>query len=151
MRERGWWIDPDRFLGHPNPTSSELEKFYHAGFRVIITLVEDDSDLNYDAEEAERSGYRVCRIPIVDFHPPCIADFFELNRIMDSCPPGQQVLMHCEASHGRTGTMAAAYWVFIGMSADAAIELVRSVNPLAIETVQQAESIYALMEELRND
>ena len=55
-----------------------------------------------------------------------------------------KVLVHCQGGHGRTGTMAAAYWINKGLTAEQAITKMRQINPLAIETKEQKESLYLL-------
>lgn len=55
-----------------------------------------------------------------------------------------KVLVHCHAGLGRTGTMAAAYWVNKGLSVNEAINKIRKSNPNVIESVGQENSLYEL-------
>ncbi|MFX0120028.1 MAG: hypothetical protein ACFE9A_11660 [Candidatus Hodarchaeota archaeon] len=54
-------------------------------------------------------------------------------------------MIHCSGGHGRTGTIIAALLVVIDrIPPDDAIERVRAVNPLAIETKDQEKYIKSL-------
>jgi len=55
-----------------------------------------------------------------------------------------KVLVHCQGGTGRTGTMAATYWVKKGLSASKAIEKVRKSRPGAVEIPEQEESLFEL-------
>ena len=57
--------------------------------------------------------------------------------------------MHCEGGSGRTGTMAAAYWIKKGLSAREAVDKVRESRPNAVETKEQEESLQELQKTLR--
>ena len=55
-----------------------------------------------------------------------------------------KVLIHCQGGWGRTGTMAAAYWINMGLPAHKAITKVRQTNPGALEIPVQEDSLYEL-------
>jgi len=55
-----------------------------------------------------------------------------------------KVVMHCQGGSGRTGTMAAAYWVYKCLSPKEAIEKVRQTNRHSVETTEQEESLHEL-------
>ena len=55
-----------------------------------------------------------------------------------------KVLVHCQGGTGRTGTMAAAYWIKKGLSANEAIRKIRKSRPGAIEMPEQEESLFDL-------
>jgi protein-tyrosine phosphatase len=77
-----------------------------------------------------------------------LADFKKfLDIVGDSLKRGK-VLVRCQGGTGRTGTMAAAYWIKKGLSASKAIEKVRKSRPGAIEMPEQEESLFELEAEL---
>lgn len=60
-----------------------------------------------------------------------------------------KIIMHCQGGFGRTGMMAAAYWVGKGLSAKEAIDKVRQSRPHAVETKEQEESLENLEKSIR--
>jgi atypical dual specificity phosphatase len=61
--------------------------------------------------------------------------------VEDSVAAGNPVGVHCTAGLGRSGTMAAAYLVAEGASADEAIATVRQLRPGSIETSAQEDAV----------
>ena len=142
---RRWWIEEPTLLGSSNPTSRELEELYREGFRTIISLLDEDEQTpDYDIIEIEAKGFKRYSIPIQDFTAPVLADFKRFaDIVIDSLKHGK-VLVHCQAGLGRTGTMAAAYWIKKGLSANEAIKKIRNSMPGAIEIPEQEESLFEL-------
>lgn len=140
-----WWIDEPKLLGSSNPTNRELEDLYHEGFRTIISLLdEDEQSPYYDIKKMEVMGFERYSIPVGDFTAPKLADLQEfLDTLTKSLRQGK-VLVHCQGGTGRTGTMAAAYWIKKGLSASKAIEKVRKSRLGAIEMPEQEESLFEL-------
>ena len=140
-----WWIDEPKLLGISNPTNRELEDLYHEGFGTIISLLnEDEQRPHYDIEKIEAMGFKRYSIPVRDFSAPKLADFQEFLDTLDESMKQGKVLVHCQGGTGRTGTMAAAYWIKKGLSASKAIEKVRKSRPGAIEIPEQEESLFEL-------
>jgi atypical dual specificity phosphatase len=52
---------------------------------------------------------------------------------------GEPTIYHCRGGVGRTGTMLAAHMIQRGMDALHAIEEVRTINPLYIQSEEQEE------------
>ncbi len=142
---RRWWIDEPILLGSANPTDKELEDLYREGFRTIISLLdENEQKPYYDTAALETRGFKRYSIPIQDFTAPTPADFKKfLDIVADSLRKGK-ALVHCQAGIGRTGTMAAAYWMKKGLSANEAVKKIRNSRPGAIEIPEQEESLYDL-------
>jgi atypical dual specificity phosphatase len=140
-----WWIEKPILLGSSNPTERELEDLYQVGFRTIISLLdEDEQSPYYETKEMEEMGLIRYSIPIRDFTPPSLADFNKFLDIVSNSLKQGKVLVHCQGGIGRTGTMAAAYWIKKGLSAKNAIAKARKSRLGAIESSEQEEALYRL-------
>src|SRR5512144_2815341 len=110
-----WWIDEPRLLGSCNPTTRDLEKLRGEGFALIISLLEEDlQPPKYDPTRVESLGYARHNIPVMDFHPPQMAQLVEFVEFLQQQPKDVKAIVHCHAGIGRTGTFAAAYWIAKG-------------------------------------
>jgi len=140
-----WWIDEPKLLGCSNPTDEQLEEFYQEGFRTIISLLDEhEQNPYYDLKATEAKGFKRYSIPVADFTAPLPADFQKFIHIVGESLRHGKVLVHCQGGTGRTGTMAAAYWMKKGLSAEEAIKKVRKVRTRAIEMPEQEDSLYEL-------
>ena len=142
---KSWWIDEPVVLGSSNPTTEQLAKLFQEGFRSIFSLLDErEYRPNYDVSEVVKLGYDRFKIEIRDYFPPTLQQFKDFSSNINRAVKKGKVLVHCQGGHGRTGTMAAAYWISKGLTAEQAITKVRQINPLAIETKEQKESLYLL-------
>ena len=140
-----WWIEEPILLGSSNPTDRELEDLNHGGFRTIISLLdENEEDPYYDIKKMEEMGFNRYSIPIGDFTAPTLADFKKFLDIVSDSLKQSKILVHCLGGTGRTGTMAAAYWIKKGLSAKKAIAKVRKSRVGAIENPEQEEALHRL-------
>lgn len=140
-----WWIDEPLVLGSSNPTTGQLKELYQQGFRSIISLLDEgEQSPNYDIEKVEGMGFRRFSIPVKDFSAPRLDDFRAFLEAVHHALNEGKVLVHCEAGLGRTGTMAAAYWIDKGLSVNEAMSKIRRSNPGAIGSVDQEYSLYDL-------
>lgn len=138
-----WWIDDPKLLGSSNPTDRELEDLSREGFRTIISLLDEVEERPYyDIRKTEVMGFKRYSIPVRDFTAPKLTDFQQFLNIVSKSLNQGKVLIHCHGGIGRTGTMAAAYWIKKGLPADKAIEKVRRSRPGAIEIPEQEESLF---------
>ena len=102
------------------------------------------------AAAAAAQGMMWLHLPIVDFQPPDTA--FEKawsahrDLICALLQSGQNVVAHCRGGRGRSGMIAARLLVEFGLSPDRAIQAVRTVNPLAMETADGFPPGCALIE-----
>ncbi|NIS60715.1 MAG: protein tyrosine phosphatase [Proteobacteria bacterium] len=140
-----WWIDEPLVLGSSNPTKGQLKELYREGFRSIISLLDErEQSPNYDIGEVGALGFRRYSIPLEDFSVPMLDDFKTFLEAVHRALEEGKVLVHCRAGLGRTGTMAAAYWIGKGLSVNEAIKKIRRSNPGVVETEEQEDSLYEL-------
>ncbi len=133
-----WWIDEPFLLGSSNPDTAQLEDLYRDGFRIIVSLLDENEQRpRYDPGNAVALGFKRYPIPIRDLGIPSLEKVYEFLDYLKRAKPPEKVLVHCEGGSGRTGTMAAAYWIVKGGSATEAIDTVRRKKPTAIETEGQ--------------
>jgi protein-tyrosine phosphatase len=138
-----WWIDENRVIGGSNPSTEELEHLFHIGFNTIISLLrENEQPPRYDVKKIMRLGFDRYSIPIKDFTAPELKQYMKFLEIMNR--DTGKVLIHCQGGYGRTGAMAAAYWIDKGLPAHEAIRKVRRLRPGALEITEQEESLYEL-------
>ena len=64
---------------------------------------------------------------------------------------GVPVGVHCTAGLGRSGTMAAAWFVYQGETADEALYHIRQVRPGSVETLSQEEALHTFEASLQRD
>ncbi|MGE0326021.1 MAG: dual specificity protein phosphatase family protein, partial [Polyangiaceae bacterium] len=62
---------------------------------------------------------------------------------------GDRVAVHCHAGLGRTGTMLAAFLIYRGETAEAAITRVREVRPSYIQSQAQLDFLKRFAEDCR--
>ena len=134
-----WWIDQDRLAGSHNPTDGELRSLRRKGFSALICLLDlQDEATGYSPERAVAAGYAWYSIPVADFSAPTLDQIRSFLSTVDSeLEKAGKVLVHCAAGVGRTGTMAAAYWVAQGFGVDETVRRIRSARPGAIESPSQ--------------
>ncbi len=133
-----WWIDEPNILGSVNPTNADLEQLRGQGFNVLVSLLrEDEQAPKYDLSLAQEMGFVRYSFPVKDLHPPTVNQLLEFVGLIAGLAQGSKVVIHCQAGIGRTGTFAAAYWIFKGMAVADAISLVRKARWHAIETSAQ--------------
>ncbi|MGH7274124.1 MAG: protein-tyrosine phosphatase family protein [Nitrospiria bacterium] len=148
---RKYWVDEQKILGASNPSTEILGELFNEGFRTVISLIAERlNPLNYDLDQIKQMGYTWHLIPVIDRHAPTPEQIREFLRLLDESLNKGKVLIHCQGGSGRTGTMAAAYWISKGLTANKAIARVREANPLAVESPAQKESLFWFEREVRD-
>jgi protein-tyrosine phosphatase len=116
----------------------------------IVVLLEDGEIIRYyDGLDLisfyQISGFHVTHFPIPDFSfPSNLQVFIHLLETIDDYLDTGSVFIHCSAGKGRSGTVAASFFVYKGMSLLKAVSFVREVNPHSIETSIQEEFVKVL-------
>lgn len=130
----------------PKPADSDLPAIAADGVDLLVTLTETP----LSAEALAAAGLDGMHLPIVDYQAPtddqmlAFVDAVEARRTN-----GQRVGVHCLAGRGRSGTMAAVWFVHEGMTADQAIADIRELRPGSIETDVQEEAVHRYADVLR--
>ena len=137
------WIVPGELAAMPLPGRNQpLEEdaafLEQEGIRILVSLTEEPPD--GDTLSAHSIEQR--HIPVDDYSPPTLTQMDEFVTLVENAvDSGRPVVVHCTAGLGRSGTMAAAYLVSTGVSADEAISTIRSLRPGSIETAAQEEAV----------
>jgi atypical dual specificity phosphatase len=130
------WVERSVIAGSGRPESeTELQAVRAEGIRAIISLT--SSPLNPDI--ITRLGFEYLHEHVSS------APTSELYRIMKFIKTqktrSNPVLVHCGEGVGRTGTVLAAYLVYVGSHADDAIRKVREERQGSIKTMEQENII----------
>jgi protein-tyrosine phosphatase len=136
----GRGLDPDRRL---REALGELVKGY--GASVLVTLLEQSEIdvLGSLGREARRAGLTWIHFPIPDMWVP--ADLVATRRLCRSIvrklEAGENVVIHCWAGLGRTGTIAAACLIERGARPADAMRSVRAARDGAIQSDAQEQFV----------
>jgi len=136
------WLIDGEIAGHRGPISEpELEYLKTCRVAALVRLAEEHLT-RVTSEQVKQVGLEDLHLPVDDFHAPTIEQIeLALNFIGDSIAKGKAVGVSCGAGYGRTGTILACYLVSKGLSADEAINQVRSKRPGSIEIGEQEKVI----------
>ena len=147
------WIVPGELAAMPlpgrdRPLEQDAAYLKQEGIRVLVSLTGNPPDAEVLASRAIEQEH----IPVQDYAPPTLEQMIEFVVVVeDSVAAGNPVGVHCTAGLGRSGTMAAAYLVAEGASADEAIATVRQLRPGSIETPAQEDAVRLFEKNLNGD
>jgi len=118
----------------------------------VVTLIDERElvilGLDMMPRELQQAGMWWKHLPITDMGIPDLAwesrwqD--EGPAIRDALAAGDNVVLHCWAGLGRTGTVAARVLIELGMDPATAISRVRHARPGAIQTRKQEDYVLGL-------
>jgi protein-tyrosine phosphatase len=140
---------------------ADLERLKsHFGADVLVSLIEDGRFRTNELEllriddlfeRVKAHGMETVWFPIEDVSVPASLDDFVglIAQLIEAVVAGQTVVVHCRGGLGRSGVVAAACLVGLGLRPDAAIEAVRCARRGAVETPAQAAYVGKLAEAWR--
>jgi len=135
-------------MGHPgfrDTLPQTLEELRRKGITAIVSL--DEEGLPDDVIAA--NGFAYGHYPIDDFCAPSMAQANAFVQFVDEqLAIGHNVVAHCWAGIGRTGTMLACYLIHIGQSAGEAERKIRRFG--GIESHEQEEFLREFEDACRN-
>ena len=116
---------------------------------MLVTLVRDyeldDLGVPDLFERVAAFGLESMHLPITDGGVPTDPDAFRtlVMTVLGHARDGENVVIHCRAGLGRTGLLAAACLVAVGVQPEDAIGIVRATRKNTIETLQQEAYVRA--------
>ena len=125
----------------------ELPVLQASGIGAVVSLLNIPSDTSV----YESAGFRFLCLPVPDGGAPTMDQAAEFLRFVEEQHTARRaVAVHCEAGLGRTGTLLAVYLIAHGAAAAEAVQRVRSVESVAIETPRQVEFLHQYAETFRS-
>ena len=132
------WVLEGYLAGAMGPTSRrDLMFFQRQDVRAVLRMEESTISAEiwnmYDMFE-----------PVPDFSAPTLEQIDRMTRWIEEQIENYErpVVVTCHAGIGRTGTVLAAYMVYMGYEPKAAIDLVRELRPGSIQNPEQEQAVF---------
>ena len=145
------WIIPGKLAGAAMPgvvhsVDHDLVALRTMGVTMLVTLTEND----FSQDDLRRHGLRNLHLPIRDREAPTVAQVKMLIARMDVLlRRGEVLAVHCLAGLGRTGTVLASWLIQDGLSARAALERIRKIEPGYVQSQEQEDFLQQVETDLR--
>lgn len=147
------WLVPGQLAGTPRPgvvheLEHDLKALQRMGVTTLITLTEAPLEAAVLADFAIDNEW----FPMPDMQPPTAEQAEALCRTIDTrLARGEVVAVHCHAGLGRTGTVLAAWLIWHGATALAALEQARRIEPRWVQAEAQVDFLQVFFDALRGE
>ncbi len=146
------WVVPGALGGMAQPglvrsLDDDLLFCASIGVNTLISLTKAP----FDPAQAAGAGIsNTIHLPIPDMGVPSLPGGIQLARqARDLMDEGQVVIFHCKGGLGRTGLMLALVLLTRGWTADAAVQTLREIQPLYIQSPEQLAFVHTAEPYLR--
>lgn len=140
------WVVDDVLAAMPHPR--DLDAVSAQGVGTLVSLTVEP----LDPEALASAGLASVHLPVEDFTAPTLEQMYTFVQTVEQGQvDGVPVGVHCTAGLGRSGTMAAAWFIYQGESVEAALYHIRQVRPGSVETLSQEEALVAFEAGLQHD
>jgi len=138
-----WTIDGKLAASRAPRSKPDLISLKRQGIGALVRLVEAHES-RVTTQEIDDVGLEDYNEPVPDFEAPTQAQIEKIIEYIDSrLNLGVPVAVSCNAGIGRSGVILACYFVHKGLTAKAALELVRKKRGRGPEVPEQIEAVEA--------
>jgi atypical dual specificity phosphatase len=140
------WLVNGQLAGTPWPgliraVDYDLQLLKDIGVTRLFSL----TDSPFDEHQASRFGIAVSHDSVIDMKPPGMSQALSIcKRIYAAIQHGEVIAVHCKAGLGRTGTVLAAYWIWLNrgkLSGETALREIRIRHPGWVQSKSQIDFI----------
>ncbi|MEJ2042229.1 MAG: ATP-binding cassette domain-containing protein [Reinekea sp.] len=129
-------------------TEYDLKALQRVGITHLISLMETQPPVELN----QTYGITTLWSPIPDMGAPELSQAVELCQyIKEKIDLNCAVAVHCRAGMGRTGTILAAYLIWLGKDAFSALEHVRNIEPGWVQSQQQIDFLEAFEQQNQSE